>query len=325
MRIRAISEELIRELLTPAVAIDVVDAAMREVSSGNAELPLRWGLKLPHGAMGMMPGYLGRPESFGIKLASLYPGNPAHGLPSHLGLMVLFEADRGEPLALLSADALTSLRTAAASAVATRALARDDATKLAILGTGEQARSHVPAILAVRDIESVAIWGRDARNADALARELDAAVGPPVKASDDAEAAVRNADIVCTVTASREPILRGDWLQPGTHLNLVGSSVPDTREADTTVVERGRFFVDYRESAFAQAGELLTAIDEGTVGKNHVLAEIGEVLLGAAEGRTADAEITIYKSLGVAAQDLAAAWYLYEAAEAKNLGSVVEL
>ncbi|UCG73882.1 MAG: ornithine cyclodeaminase family protein [Chromatiales bacterium] len=325
MRIRAIGEELIRELLTPAAAIDVVDAAMREVSQGNVELPLRWGLKLPNGAMGMMPGYLGSPECFGIKLVSLFPGNPAAGLPSHLGLMVLFEAGRGEPTALLDGDVITSLRTAAASAVATRALAREDASEVLICGTGAQARAHAPAMLAVRNIRRIRIWGRDADKAVALADELAQQHPLVVEPCTDLQDGVQTADIVCTVTGAREPIVRGEWLQPGTHLNLVGSSVPEAREVDTDAVRRANFFVDYRGSAFAQAGELLTAITAGAVDEDHVRAEIGEVLLGQAPGRTDGQEITVYKSLGVAAQDLAAAWYLYQTAESRGLGSVVEL
>ena len=327
MPIRVIDARTIRELLTPRAAIDVVDAAMREVSRGNAELPLRWGLRLPNGkgAMGMMPGYLGEPECHGIKLVSLYPDNPAHGLPSHLGLLVLFESECGRPIALLDGDVVTSVRTAAASAVATRALARPDATVLAVLGTGEQARAHVPAMLAVRDVERIRIWGRNTDKAERVARELDAAGAAQVETCSDAKAAVREADIVCTVTSSAEPILFGDWLSPGTHVNLVGSSVPDAREVDTGLVRCARFFVDYRESAFAQAGELLTAISENAVDRNHVLAEIGEVLLGEVEGRSSPADITIYKSLGVAAQDLAAARYVFDTAAAKNLGNTVEL
>lgn len=325
MRIRAIGEELIRELLTPAVAIDVVAAAMREVSQGNVELPLRWGLKLPNGAMGMMPGYVGSPECFGIKLVSLFPANPAAGLPSHLGLMVLFEAERGQPIALLDGDVITSLRTAAASAVATRALAREDATELLICGTGEQARAHAPAMLAVRNIQRIRVWGRDAEKATALASELAQQHPLAVEPCAHLQDAVRTANIVCTVTGAREPIVRGEWLRPGTHLNLVGSSVPEAREVDTNAVRRASFFVDYRQSAFAQAGELLTAIAAGAVGEDHVRGEIGEVLLGQAPRRSDDQEITVYKSLGVAAQDLAAAWYLYQASEARSLGNIIEL
>lgn len=325
MHIRAIGEALIRDLLTPAVAIDVVDAAMREVSQGNVELPLRWGLKLPNGAMGMMPGYLGSPECFGIKLVSLFPGNPAVGLPSHLGLMVLFESERGEPVALLDGDVVTSLRTAAASAVATRALARPDAAELLIVGTGEQARAHAPAMLAVRSLRRIRIWGRDADKAVELANELAPQYPLAVEPCTDLRDAIQTADIICTVTGAREPILRGEWLQPGTHLNLVGSSVPEAREVDTDAVRRASCFVDFRASAFAQAGELLTAIADGAVDSDHVCGEIGDVLLERVPGRSDDQQITVYKSLGVAAQDLAAAWYLHKEAEARGLGSVIEL
>ena len=325
MRIRAIGETVIRDLLEPAVAIDVVAAAMREVSLGNVELPLRWGLKVPNGVMGMMPGYLGAPECFGIKLVSLFPGNPAAGLPSHLGLMVLFEAERGQPIALLDGNVVTSLRTAAASAVATRELARENAEEMLVVGTGEQARAHVPAILAVRQLKRVRIWGRDTSKAMDLANELEQEFSVAVQTCTDLQSAVANADIVCTVTGARDPIVQGAWLQPGTHLNLVGSSVPEAREVDTEAVRRTHFYVDFRTSAFAQAGELLTAISEAAVDAAHVRSEIGEVLLGKSEGRTSDEQITVYKSLGVAAQDLAVAWYVHQSAEAGNFGSIVEL
>jgi ornithine cyclodeaminase len=325
MRIRAISETVIRDLLDPAVAIDVVAAAMREVSLGNVELPLRWGLRVPNGAMGMMPGYLGAPECFGIKLVSLFPGNPGAGLPSHLGLIVLFEAERGQPIALLDGDVVTSLRTAAASAVATRELARENAEEMLVVGTGEQARAHVPAILAVRQLKRLRIWGRDMAKAVSLAEELAQQFSVAIDTCSDLRRAVETADIICTVTGARDPVVPGEWLQPGTHLNLVGSSIPEAREVDTEAVRRTHFYVDYRDSAFAQAGELLAAMSEGAVDAAHVRAEIGEVLLGKAAGRTSDDQITVYKSLGVAAQDLAAAWQVFQAAEAENRGSVIEL
>lgn len=327
MPIRVIDAATIRELLTPRTAIDVIDAAMREVSRGNVEMPQRWGLKLPNsnGAMGMMPGYLGSPECHGIKLVSLFPGNRTAGLPSHLGLIVLFESQHGQPIALLDGDVVTSLRTAAASAVATRALARPDASQLTILGTGQQARAHLHALLAVRAIERVRIWGRNTDKAEQLARELDTDCGTRVEAWSDVELAVNKSDIVCTVTGAAEPILLGKWLSPGTHLNLVGSSVPNTRETDSEAVRRARFFVDYRDSAFTQAGELLTAIRDGVVGNSHIIGEIGEVLLQQSTGRDSYDEITIYKSLGVAAQDLAAAMTVYLAAEANDRGTVIAI
>jgi ornithine cyclodeaminase len=327
MEIRVIDEPLIRELLPPETCIEVVDETMREVSRGNVELPLRRGMKLPNGngVLGMMPGYLGAPECFGIKLVSLFPGNHAAGLPSHLGLMVLYEALQGKPIAILDGNVITGVRTAAASAVATRALARADAAKLAVLGTGDQAREHIPAILAVRDIREIALWGRDHDKATVLAEALSEVHRIPITASVKVGTAVEDADIICTVTSTREPILNGAWIPAGAHVNLVGSSVPNAREVDTAAVLRGRFFVDYRTSTLNQAGELLTAMNEGAVDENHIVGEIGELLLGEVEGRQSLDEITIYKSLGIAAQDLAAAWHVYTEAAASGQGQVVQL
>jgi len=327
MKIRCISPDTIRNYLTPDRCIDLVDDAMRAVSSGNVELPLRWGMKLPNGngVLGMMPGYLGEPECFGIKLVSLFPGNTATGLSSHLGLMVLYEPEHGQPVAIMNADVVTALRTAAASALATRELARPDASVLAILGTGEQARAHVPAMLAVRNIEHINIWGRRSEKAAELATELAQQSDVPISTFDRADQTVANADIICTVTASREPILNGEWMPYGAHVNLVGSSVPNAREVDSDVVVRSRFFVDYRASTMTQAGEFLKAIEDGLVGEDHIAGEIGEVLLGRVDGRASPDEITVYKSLGVAAQDLAAARYVYEQASAAGAGVVADL
>jgi ornithine cyclodeaminase len=220
---------------------------------------------------------------------------------------------------------ITGVRTAAASAVATRALARADAARLAVLGTGDQAREHIPAMLAVRDIREIALWGRDHDKATVLAEALSEVHRIPITASVKVGTAVEDADIICTVTSTREPILNGAWIPAGAHVNLVGSSVPNAREVDTAAVLRGRFFVDYRTSTLNQAGELLTAMNEGAVDENHIVGEIGELLLGEVEGRQSLDEITIYKSLGIAAQDLAAAWHVYTEAAASGQGQVVQL
>lgn len=327
MQIQCITEATIRNLLQPAVCIDLIAQAMREVSKGNVELPLRWGMKLPNGngVLGMMPGYVGEPECFGIKLVSLFPGNSAVGLSSHLGLMVLYEAEYGKPVAIMNADVVTALRTAAASALATRELAREDARVLAILGTGEQARAHVPAILAVRGITQINVWGRSPQKANELVTELQGKNGAIVTAYDKVTDAVASADIICTVTSSSEPILRGAWIPGGAHVNLVGSSVPKAREVDSDAVVRSRFYVDYRLSTMNQAGELLAAIKDSAVTEEHIVGEIGELLLGRVNGRTSDEEVTIYKSLGVAAQDLAAAHFVHEQAKITNAGTIVEL
>ncbi len=331
MEIRFISATVIRGILTPTRCIELMDQAMRQVSRGEAELPLRHGLPLMNGKgiLGMMPGYLkacgDRPACFGIKLNSLFPDNPAFGLPSHLGLIVLYEAEHGKPIAVLDADVITSLRTAAASALATRELSRPESSTLAIIGTGEEARTHIPAVQSVRDIDCIDVWGRNAAHARVLCDEFSTLEGVDIRPRDSVEAAVENADIICTVTAAPVPVLQGSWIPPGAHLNLVGSSFPTAREVDNEAVKRGRFYVDYRKSTLNQAGELLNAIAEGAVDESHIVGEIGSVLIGDVLGRQSAEEITIYKSLGVAAQDLASAWYVYDRSCEQGLGQLVTM
>jgi ornithine cyclodeaminase len=304
----------------------ILREAMVAVSRGEVEMPLRWALALPQsrGMLGMMPGWYGPADAAGIKLISLVPPALREGRSSHLGLMILYDGAGLVPRALLCGATLTSLRTAAATAVATDVLARSDARVLAVLGTGEQAESHLEALAPVRDFAEVRIWGRRQPSAQALA-ERQAGRFADIRVCATVAAALAGADVVCAVTSSPAPVFGGESLEPGMHVNLVGSSTPDKRECDTAAVCRSRFIVDYRPSAMAQAGELLTAIREGAVTEQHIAAEIGEVIAGTAAGRTSAAEITLYKSLGVAAQDLAVAAAIVDAATAAGEGSLAEL
>ena len=324
--IRIIAERDIPELLSMSDCIEAIDACMREVSLRNVELPLRWGLQAgPSGVMGMMPGFLGKPECFGIKLVSLFPDNAEHGLSSHSGLMTLFEPECGRPLAMLDAGYLTAMRTAAASAVATRALARRDACNVAILGTGEQAGFHARAMFEVVPDMRLTIWGRTRKKAVALAESISQKIGVSVDIAASSADAVSDAHIVCCVTSAAEPILKGVWIPPGCHVNAVGASFPDKREIDTDTVLHSRYFTDYRDSCLAQAGDLLAAIDEGLVSEGHIAGEIGEVLLGERDGRISPDDITVYRSLGVAAQDLAAAYAIYRESDRRGSGTIAEL
>ena len=327
MKIRMISGDELRRILTYPACVGVVRQAMIEVSRRNVSMPLRHAMPVPNGRgmFGKMYGYLGNPESFGIKMVALYPGNVAAGLSSHMGLVVLHEATHGAPVAIMEAGLVTAIRTAAASAVATDALARRDATNLAILGTGEQAASHLRAIPVVRAIGRVKVWGRNPDHVRTFIAAHGGVVPLALEAADSVAAAVADADIVCAVTSSPTPILLGRDVRPGTHVNLVGSSFPDKAEADTELVVKSRYFVDYRESTLAQAGEFLKARAEGAVDDGHIVAEIGEVLAGNAKGRTSPEEVTIYKSLGVIAQDLASASYVLAEAERLGLGVVVDI
>ena len=319
-----LSSEDIAALLPPETAIEVVAAAMAAVSRGEADLPLR-SLVDAGGAnrMGVMPGMLRNPPCHGVKLVSLFPGNRAAGLSSHQGAMVLFEPGHGTAIAMMDGGPLTAIRTAAASAVATRALARQDAGVLAMVGAGEQARHHLDAIMTVRPIRELRIASRTEKSATAFAghaREWHPHL--VVSAGTDIEKAVAGADIVCTVTSSPSPVLRGEWIAPGAHLNVVGASIPSKREIDDETVLRAQVFGDYRPSTFAQAGEIVDMIAAGKIGREHVQAEIGEVIGGTAPGRTDAQAITLYRSLGIAAQDLACAYHCWN--EAKKNGRGIE-
>ena len=327
MDVRVISGREVRELLTYPECVRVVEQAMKAVGAGKVLMPLRQFMPLPtgKGLLAWMPGYLGEPPCFGIKLISLYPGNPAVGISSHVGLYALYESEHGRPLAILEASALTAVRTAAASVVATRALARADSRTLAIIGTGEEAYSHLEAFQAVHPFERVLVWGRNREAAQKLAAHATALGRFEVQVAASVKDALDRADVLCTVTSAPEPILFGCDVRPGTHLCLVGSSIPATREVDDDCVAIGRFFVDYRGSAMAQAGELLHAIKTGRVTEAHIVAEIGEVLAGSVPGRRSADEVTIYKSLGVAAQDLSAATFVYQRAVKLDKGTVAPI
>lgn len=309
-------------MLPPQTAIEVVAQAMAATSRGEAELPLRSIIDVggPN-KMGIMPGRMMSPACHGIKLVSLYPGNVAAGYSSHQGAVVLFEPDHGTAVAIMDGGPLTALRTAAASAVATRALSRENASILAMVGAGEQARHHLDAIMAIRPITELRIASRTQTSATTFAEEARRKYPQlTVSAGTDIEQAVRDADIVCTVTNSPTPVLKGAWIAEGTHVNVVGASIPSKREIDDEMVLRAQVFVDYRRSTFAQAGEIVDMIAAGAIGEDHIRAEIGEVLNGTADGRPDDKAITLYRSLGIAAQDLACAYHCWQEAQRTGRG-----
>jgi alanine dehydrogenase len=302
-KLLVINQAALQETITLAETIEIVDLAMRELSAGLVAAPERTVMAVNAATrLGLMPGAMPSLTRFGVKVVSLSADAPQFGLPSHQGLMLLFDSATGRPLAALDCNALTRMRTAAASAVATRALARPDARTLAIIGPGDLAGPHLDAICAIRPIEQVRVWGRSKTKAQAFAGGRR-----HVRVTDSVEQAVKGADIICTLTSSPEPLLEGAWLEPGQHLNLVGSSLRSSREVDDEAVRRGIFIADSREHALSQAGELLHAIEQRVVDQGHVKGEIGEVLSGKVPGRTRDDQITIYKSLGHAAQDIALA------------------
>jgi len=323
---RIINRQEVERLLPMAACIDVLDDAMRAASSGAVSMPLRLFTPLADGtgSFGLMPGSMLDPPFFGAKVISLLPGNPAKGLPMVQGYVSLFDHESGKAVALIEGASVTAIRTAAASGLATRVLARKDARTHGIFGTGVQAITHIDAVNCARDIAEILVWGRDPEKTRQFAGQQSERVQRDVRATEDpAEAA--GCDIVSTVTAATKPILKGDWLRPGCHLNLVGVHTPEAREADSRAIERSRVYVDLMESAMNEAGDILVPMGEGAIDRAHILGEIGQVLAGEVPGRNGDREITLYKSLGIVAQDLFAAAHVYAQAVERGAGVEVDL
>ena len=322
-----VDQETVVRLLPMDECIRVVAEAFESLGRGEAVQPLRSVMWLPDrsGALGMMPGYLGDPAVLGMKVIAVFPGNEGSELDSHQGMVVLFDPDDGQPLALIDATEITAVRTAAASGVATDVLARHDAARLALLGSGTQARAHLEAMTVVRDVAEVKIWSRTRRHAERFVDEHRHRIPARMEVSESPQEAVRDAEIVCTTTSAENPILEGAWLAAGCHVNAAGSSVPFARELDGEAVRRSRLFVDRRESTLAEAGDFLLAAEEGLVDPDHIVAEIGEVLAGIDPGRTTEDEITLFESTGLAVEDLAAARLVYDRAREEDAGSEVYL
>jgi ornithine cyclodeaminase/alanine dehydrogenase-like protein (mu-crystallin family) len=322
MSLLVIDRETVHALLPMDECIDLMREAMVALSSGDTKQTLRQIIALEAGAaFGVMPGAAS--QTFGAKLISVFPGNFALGVQSHQGFVALFDPANGAVIAMLHAGEITAIRTAAASAAATRVLARQDARRLAILGYGEQAETHARAMALVRPLTEITLWGRSPERAAAAARRLEIELSLPVRVAGTVREAVAQADIVCAVTAARDPILEGAWVAPGTHVNLVGSSMASTREADDSLVVRGRLFADHLEGVLRQGGEVIHAIAAGLIDESHVLGEIGQVMAGSLPGRRADDEVTLYKSLGAIVQDLFSGWHVYRRALAEGRGATV--
>jgi ornithine cyclodeaminase len=314
MEPRFIGREEIRRVLTFEACAPLMREAMIAVSGGGINQPARQILPLTsgRGVFGIMPGVIGD-DRFGAKLISAFNHPQGSPLPAHQGVVVLFDPETGSPVCVLDAGEITRIRTAAASAMATEALARPDAGDLLVLGTGEQAEAHVRAIAALRPLRRIRLWGRNPNHARRLVEALDAGHGLAVEVAIDLPAAAAQADIICTTTAAAEPILAGTWLSDGAHVNIVGSSRLGPAEVDDDLVERARFFADSRANVLAQGTEFRRAIESGRIEDSHLAGEIGDVLAGKIEGRRSAAEVTAYKSLGSVAQDLWAGWHVYRA------------
>lgn len=316
-RVLVLSEHEVAEHLTMDECIRVMEEALSALARGDVHLPLRVKVQ-PSGApglLGLMPSWRGGTTPyFGVKEVCVFPGNPARGLDTHLGAVLLHSGETGELLAVVNASAVTAIRTAAVSAVATKLLARPESHTLAILGAGVQARHHLEAIQRVRPIRTIKVYSRSA------VKNM-----PGATVCGTAEEAVSEADIIVTATSSKEPVLRREWISPGAHINAVGSSIPSARELDGATVAAASLFVDRRESTVNESGDYLFALREGAIsGPDHIRGELGEILVGKVEGRRSADEITLFKSLGLAIEDLAAAAFLFEKAQRIGLGTWVD-
>ena len=327
MKILVLTHSEVEQLLPMRECIDVMSEALASLARGEVHQPLRMVVRPPDaaGVIAMMPAYKsGDVPLFGLKAICVFPGNAAHGKDAHQGGVLLFSGETGELLAIINASAITAIRTAAVSGLATRLLAREDASELAIIGAGVQARAHLAAMACVRPIKRARIASRRFENAQEFADEVQREYAFTVEAVTSVQSAINEADLIVTATTSPNPVLECDWIAPGAHINAVGTYSPSAREIDTATMVASSLFVDRRESALNEAGDYLLAARDGAIGPDHIRAEIGEVLIGNSAGRTSRDEITLFKSLGLATEDLAAAEYVYRKAQQSRAGTWVE-
>ena len=326
MSLLIINELDVEQLLPVSECIDVMHEALAALARNEYHQPLRTITKPADvkGVMATMPSYRGgRAPLFGLKAICVFPGNAAIGKDAHQGGVMLFDGKTGEPQAICNASAITAIRTAAVSGLATRLLAREDAADLAIIGAGVQARTHLAAMVAVRPLKRIRVAARQLSSAEKFVRDMQAQAPCRIEAVESGEAAIRNADIIVTATTAREPVVKRDWLSPGVHINAVGTYSFNARELDTATIAAANLVVDRRESALNEAGDYLIAAKEGAIGPDHLRAELSEVVTGTRPGRRSRDEITVFKSLGLAMEDLAAADYVVRKALQQNRGTRV--
>jgi len=327
MSILILTHADVERLLPMSECINLMSDALSQLAKGQAHQPLRMIVRPPQakGLLAMMPAHLAGPRpALGVKALSFFPSNPSIGKDAHQGSVLLYDNNTGELRALMNASAITAIRTAAVSGVATRALAREDASVLAIIGAGVEARTHLDAMACVRPVKVARVASARRERAEQFAKEMRAHFQFPIVATSSVEEAVRGAEIIVTVTTAREPVLRYSWVARGAHVNAVGASIPTHREIDSETVRASALFVDRRESAQAEAGDFLLAVKDGAIGKDHIRAELGEVLIGTAPGRQSPDELTLFKSLGLAVEDVASADFLYARAKEVGAGQWVE-
>lgn len=322
-----LSETNVRELIDIPELIGALEQAHIQYSTGKAVMPVRLVVPLPQiqGRITSMPGYLEQGTALGMKVVTFFQNNPKQNLPAILATIMLFSAESGKLIAVMDGSYITGIRTACASAMATKLLAHPGATTLGILGAGVQARAHIEALCHIRRITRIKIHSPSGTSAVNIKKDLETEVAVPIEVAASAETAVRDADIVVTVTTSKEPVLQLDWLKRGAHINAVGSHRPDMREIDGATLQRAKVVVDSREAIMAECGDILLAMKEHVISEANIYAEIGELLAGTKTGRAGDSEITLYKSVGIAIQDVATADLVYQKALKKHIGTNVEI
>lgn len=314
-----VTAQQVMQTLDMRRCIDLMKSALIALSRGDARQIVRPVLPLyGRNVLGMMPAYDARRNIAGVKVLSVFPGNYEKDIPSHQGQVIVFETITGNIKAIVDADSLTGIRTAAASAAVTDALARPDASRLAILGAGLQGRRHLEAIMLVRRLQEVTVWDIRPEASERYAEEMSAKTRIPVRVCASAREACANADIICTLTPAKEPILFAADVPKGAHINAIGACTPDARELSSDLMAAGRLFVDWRPAAVVEAGDYVLAVKDGAITEAHIVAEVGQVLSGAIPGRVSEDDITIYEGLGQAVQDLVAADFVAEALQEKG-------
>ena len=328
MQTLLLTDQEVRRFLPMHECIEVLEDALSRVSDGTSTLPLRTIVRLDGStnAFATMPAIHGTGEtaSIGAKVITVFPGNDATPYDSHIGVVLLFDATYGRLLAVADASSITAIRTAAVSGLATRLLSRPESRELALLGAGVLAMPHLEAVRAVRPIERVRVWSRSGTRAEEFAKRARALGDLEVQVCASARDAVTGADVVCTITSSRMPVLQGAWISPGTHVNAVGASLSSARELDTAAVQMASLYVDRRESTLAEAGDFLIPRSEGAVDDTHILGELGDLVRGTVVGRTSRDQVTLFKSLGLAVEDVAALRHVYERAEREGAGTRIQ-
>ncbi|NKQ35133.1 MAG: ornithine cyclodeaminase family protein [Chloroflexi bacterium] len=319
-----LNEADVRAVLTMDAAVTAVENAFRELALGNAILPERVGFAGDGGGGAAMPAYIGGETSgLGIKVVTLFIGNVQKGLPVVQGTFLLLQPQTGARLAVMDAGYLTAVRTGAVSGVAAKYLAREDARVLTIFGAGVQARAQVEAVCLVRPIEQVLVVDKNREAAEQFAAEMEEQLGVEMVAADDGQTATAAADIIVTATTVHQPVFAGEWLRPGVHINGIGSHHPTARELDTTTIQRAKIVVDSMGACLSEAGDLIMPIEENAITQADIHAQLGEIITGQEPGRENDAEITLFKSVGLAIQDVAVAQEVYEMAQAASIGQVL--